>query len=224
MNTASLYPRVTPAEENQLLRQLFAHDPKRLSAFHSFSQAAFADGALSLQFKELIAVSLAHITGCPYCIELHVSRAKEAGVTLEELAETSAVAAAVQSFAAFALSANTLQAYYGKALTDLYSVSNLELLDSISSINERIYDAQFDFIHSVLADGGHISEKDKLIIAVGCAQVLGNAYAIEYFTRRAAVAGIQIEQLAEVGILAAALKAGSAIAHQLNTIFAFERE
>ncbi|MNN02629.1 Carboxymuconolactone decarboxylase family protein [compost metagenome] len=224
MNTASLYPRVTPAEENQFLRRLFAHDPKRLSAFHSFSQAAFADGVLSLRFKELIAVSLASITGCPYCIGLHVIRAKEAGGTLEEIVETSAVAAAVQAYAAFALSTNTLQAFYGQTLTDLYSVSNLEMLDSISSIHERIYDAQFDFIHSVLVDEGHISEKDKLLIAVGCAQVSGSAYAIEYFTHRAAAAGIQAEQLAEVGLLAAALKAGSAIAHQLNTIFAFERE
>lgn len=223
MNTASLYPRVTSAEENKLLRQLFAHDPKRLSAFHTFSKAAFADGVLSLHFKELIAVALAHITGCPYCIDLHVSRAKDAGATLEELAETSAIAAAVQSFAAFAHSANTLQSFYGKNLTDLYSVSNLELLDSVSSINERVHDAQFDYIHTAL-ENGHISEKDKLIIAVGCAQVSGNGYAIEYFTRRAANNDIQLEQLAEVGLLAAALKAGSAIAHQLNIIFAFERE
>ncbi len=35
------------------------------------SKAVFAKGALSEKHKQLIAVAVAHVTQCPYCIEGH---------------------------------------------------------------------------------------------------------------------------------------------------------
>jgi len=71
--------------------------PEIMQAFASFDSAVFKDGALSLKLKELIAVAVAVTTQCPYCIEIHSKRAKEAGASAEELAEATFVAAAIRA-------------------------------------------------------------------------------------------------------------------------------
>ena len=73
-----------------------------LDAFGQFNSKAFAAGALSVREKELIAVAAAHITRCPYCIEGHTKKAKEAGVTEEEIAEAIFVAVAMSAGASLA--------------------------------------------------------------------------------------------------------------------------
>jgi alkylhydroperoxidase/carboxymuconolactone decarboxylase family protein YurZ len=45
--------------------------PQNEHAFKAFSQQVFADGALLARTKELIAVAVAHVTQCPYCIRGH---------------------------------------------------------------------------------------------------------------------------------------------------------
>jgi len=72
------------------------------SAFRNFDQQAFADGALSVKVKELIAVGAAHVTRCPYCIGGHVKRAKKAGATDEEIAEAIFVGVAMSAGASIA--------------------------------------------------------------------------------------------------------------------------
>jgi AhpD family alkylhydroperoxidase len=57
----------------------------------------FADGALSSQTKQLIAVAVALTTQCPYCIELHRTAAREVGATDAQLAEAALVAAAIRA-------------------------------------------------------------------------------------------------------------------------------
>lgn len=61
--------------------------------------------------KELIAVAVAHITGCPYCTDIHTKAAKKAGVTKEELAESILVATALKAGSALAHSVNALNAF-----------------------------------------------------------------------------------------------------------------
>ena len=73
-----------------------------LDAFTRFNTKAFAAGALATREKELIAVAAAHITRCPYCIEVHSKRAKEAGATEEEIAEAIFVAVAMSAGATLA--------------------------------------------------------------------------------------------------------------------------
>ena len=58
-------------------------------ASEDFSHAVFADGALPERTKELIAVAVAHVTQCPYCITGHTRRARRKGASPEEImAET----------------------------------------------------------------------------------------------------------------------------------------
>ena len=71
--------------------------PDVLSAFKAFDKAAFAVGALEVKFKELIAVAVGVTTQCPYCIEIHAKRAKQAGATDAEITEATMVAAAIRA-------------------------------------------------------------------------------------------------------------------------------
>lgn len=86
--------------------------PEAFDTFIAFSNEAVAEGVLSVKEKEIIAVAIAHLTGCPYCIELHVANAKAAGVTREQLAETIFVASALNAGSAFAHSINVLNAWH----------------------------------------------------------------------------------------------------------------
>ena len=63
----SMYP--PPTSEIAHKRRELA--PRQLDAFKAFSAAVFAEGALPVKTKQLIAVAVAHVTQCPYCIRGH---------------------------------------------------------------------------------------------------------------------------------------------------------
>jgi AhpD family alkylhydroperoxidase len=92
------FPNVTP-DLSRLRRQL---SPSAAAAFHEFSQTVFTDGALSKITKHIIAVAVAHVTQCPYCIEGHTRAALQDGATNEELMEAIWIAAEMRAGAAFA--------------------------------------------------------------------------------------------------------------------------
>lgn len=71
--------------------------PDVLSAFKAFDKVAFAAGALDVKVKELIAIAVGVTTQCPYCIEIHAKRAKQAGATDAEITEATMVAAAIRA-------------------------------------------------------------------------------------------------------------------------------
>jgi AhpD family alkylhydroperoxidase len=62
-------------------------------AFTAFSRQVFPDGALAAKTKELVAVAVAHVTQCPYCIPDHTLSARRPGATPEETMEAIWVAA-----------------------------------------------------------------------------------------------------------------------------------
>jgi AhpD family alkylhydroperoxidase len=82
------------------LKKLDEHAPATMKAFWAFDKAVFAEGALTTQQKQLMAVSVALTTQCPYCIELHRKAARNAGATEAQLAEAALVAAAMRAGAA----------------------------------------------------------------------------------------------------------------------------
>jgi AhpD family alkylhydroperoxidase len=79
------------------------------AAFRQFSQAVFRDGALPGKTKQLIAVAVAHVTQCPYCIKGHTRAALRQGATEEELMEAIWVAAEMRAGGAYAHSALALE-------------------------------------------------------------------------------------------------------------------
>jgi AhpD family alkylhydroperoxidase len=83
--------------------------PEAFKGFMEFDKAAFSDGAIPLKYKELMAVAVALTTQCPYCIEIHSKKAKKAGATEQELAETTLVTAALRAGGAMTHGTHTLE-------------------------------------------------------------------------------------------------------------------
>lgn len=79
------------------LKSMDENAPDAMKAFWAFDKAAFAEGALSVREKQLIAVAVALTTQCPYCIEIHTGDARKAGATDAQLAEAAVVAAAIRA-------------------------------------------------------------------------------------------------------------------------------
>jgi len=82
------------------LKTLETKAPEAMKAFVAFDKAALAGGAVSAKFKELIALGVAFPTQCPYCNDIPSQRARAAGASEEEIAETVLVAAALRAGAA----------------------------------------------------------------------------------------------------------------------------
>lgn len=76
--------------------------PEIYAAFRAFGQRVFADGALPAKTKQLIAVAVAHVTQCPYCIRGHTQLAVQKGATDEEIMEAIWVAAEMRAGGAYA--------------------------------------------------------------------------------------------------------------------------
>jgi AhpD family alkylhydroperoxidase len=76
--------------------------PNIHDAFNGFSRAVFAEGALPEKTKQLIAVAVAHVTQCPYCITGHTKLARRKGAGPEEIMEAIWVAAEMRAGSAFA--------------------------------------------------------------------------------------------------------------------------
>src|SRR5262245_29549486 len=79
------------------LKRLGDLAPEAFKAFVAFDEAVVKHGVLPLKYKELIAVGVALTTQCPYCIEIHTKKARQAGATEQELAETTLIAAALRA-------------------------------------------------------------------------------------------------------------------------------
>ena len=76
--------------------------PEIHDAFQVFSQQVFADGALPAKTKQLIAVAVAHVTQCPYCIRGHTKAAMRHGATEQQIMEAIWVAAEMRAGGAYA--------------------------------------------------------------------------------------------------------------------------
>ena len=100
--------QVYPAATKELTEQRKRLAPKPAEAFKAFSRSVFAEGALPAKTKQLIAVAVAHVTQCPYCIRGHTGAALQHGATAEEIMEAVWVAAEMRAGATYAHSALAL--------------------------------------------------------------------------------------------------------------------
>ncbi len=96
--SGSMYPAAT--SETAARRRALA--PEVNDAFEAFSKAVFAEGALPEKTKQLIAVAVAHVTQCPYCIKGHTKVAQRKGATEPEIMEAIWVAAEMRAGGAYA--------------------------------------------------------------------------------------------------------------------------
>jgi AhpD family alkylhydroperoxidase len=102
--------QVYPQATRELAEQRNRLAPGPAQAFKAFSRSVFAAGTLPSKTKQLIAVAVAHVTQCPYCIRGHTSAALHQGATAEEIMEAVWVAAEMRAGGAYAHSALALEA------------------------------------------------------------------------------------------------------------------
>lgn len=98
MDNKTLYPKTTP----ELMEKKAALAPDNIQAWRNFSKTVFKAGALDEKTKQLIAVAVAHVTQCPYCIRAHTPQAMRKGASKEEIMEAIWVASEMRAGAAYA--------------------------------------------------------------------------------------------------------------------------
>ena len=82
--------------------------------------------------KELIAVAVAHVTQCPYCIRGHTKRATMKGATAQEIMEAIWVAAEMRAGGAYAhsvIALDTIARDKAKSAGDLERVAGVSGAD-----------------------------------------------------------------------------------------------
>lgn len=97
MKSDELYPELS----REMSKKRAALAPEISEAYVSFSKAVYKEGALSEKTKQLIAVAVAHVTQCPYCIRIHTRLAMRKGASKEEIMEAIWVAAEMRAGAAY---------------------------------------------------------------------------------------------------------------------------
>jgi AhpD family alkylhydroperoxidase len=68
-----------------------------MAAFRAFDKAALSEGAIPKKSKELMALTVAITTQCPYCINVHNRAARTAGASDAEISEAVLVSAAIRA-------------------------------------------------------------------------------------------------------------------------------
>lgn len=84
--------------------------PESMQALIEMNDKVFQEGALSTKTKEMIAIAVAHATGCAFCIDIHTKNAMRQGASEEEIAEAILVGVAMKASAALSHSAVAINA------------------------------------------------------------------------------------------------------------------
>ncbi|MEH7748924.1 carboxymuconolactone decarboxylase family protein [Neobacillus drentensis] len=189
--------------------------PEQLQAFSEFNTAVMKEGTLSKKEKEIIAVAIAHVTECPYCIDTHTRRAKAEGASLEELVEAVFVVAGVEAGGVVTHSTHLHNAMDPKADDSLYRRSNLKKLVKLNKFAPEGFRSYSAFSRTALKDG-KLSGKFKEIIAVAVAHATQCPYCIDVHTKNAIKLESTNEELAEAIMVTSAVFSGGAYAHLAN--------
>jgi AhpD family alkylhydroperoxidase len=104
------HQHVFPLPSRELSQKRRELAPTVEQAFREFSHQVFTDDALDAKTKQLIAVAVAHVTQCPYCIRGHTKSAHREGASEKQIMEAIWVAAEMRAGAAYAHSVIALAA------------------------------------------------------------------------------------------------------------------
>jgi len=99
-------------EDLKRIPDLIRLSPQAAQSYLAFEQIVYrGSSALSTDVKELIAIAVAHVTGCPYCIDAHVKKFKELGGSPGQIVEAVLVAASTRAGAILSHAAQALNAF-----------------------------------------------------------------------------------------------------------------
>jgi alkylhydroperoxidase/carboxymuconolactone decarboxylase family protein len=86
------------SEDLAKFAEVGAFKPELMDAFFNYyNQAVGTDGALTKREKSLIALAVAHVKQCPYCIDAYTTSCLENGSNPDEMTEAIHVGAAMEA-------------------------------------------------------------------------------------------------------------------------------
>ncbi|WP_158813765.1 carboxymuconolactone decarboxylase family protein [Methylocapsa sp. S129] len=109
-------------------------------------------------------------------------------------------------------------------MTDYQRRSDITAVPTLLALAAREGETFLAFNHAVEREDGAIPRKYRELIALGVALTTQCSYCIDVHTRQAHAQGVTKEELAEVAFIAAAVRAGGALAHSLMALRLFDAE
>lgn len=197
---------------NELARKKADLAPNQIEAWRNFSRKVFEAGALDAKTKQLIAVAVAHVTQCPYCIKAHTPQAMRKGASKEEIMEAIWVAAAGRASGAYTHASIAIEAMDGNAEVQLYPTVTPEMARKKADLAPTQVEAWRTFSNAVFKAGA-LDEKTKQLIALGVSHVTQCTNCIKGHTKTAKMKGASNEQMMEAIWVASEMRAGAAYAH-----------
>lgn len=95
------------SEDLKRMGEIGKYKPEAFKKFMDWYSASLEPGALTRREKLLIAVAVAHVTQCPYCIDAGTKYCYQEGMNLEHITEAVHVAAALRAGASIIHSIQT---------------------------------------------------------------------------------------------------------------------
>ncbi|WP_338791169.1 carboxymuconolactone decarboxylase family protein [Bernardetia sp. Wsw4-3y2] len=80
------------AYRSKMNEKIMAADNKVLKRIFNLDTNAYAEGTLDIKTKELIGLTCSMVLRCDDCIKYHLGKAKEAGISDEQIVEAMAIA------------------------------------------------------------------------------------------------------------------------------------
>lgn len=100
------------SDDRKLLREFKHLAPAEFKGFLELDAIVGRDDSkIPRKYRELMAIAVSCTTQCPYCLDHHTKKAKEAGATREEVAESVLLAAALRAGAAATLGGLALKLF-----------------------------------------------------------------------------------------------------------------
>ncbi len=109
-------------------------------------------------------------------------------------------------------------------MSDYQKPSDIGLVPELIALAPAEGKAFLAFNHAAERGDGAIPRKYRELMALGVAFTTQCAYCIDTHTRQARAAGATRQEIAEAAFVAAAVRAGGALAHSLLALRLYERE
>ncbi|MDR5815664.1 carboxymuconolactone decarboxylase family protein [Caballeronia sp. LZ033] len=197
------HPR-SHTEEARILARL-EREQAAPKAFRALSAPVWKAGALSEKDKHLVAVVIAQITRCAFCIEHHAELARHGGASAAEAVAISYLSAALESL--------------GDAVVSV-DAGNLVVQDEDAVAGSGIAEARQRFVQQVF-DTDALTPALVWVAAAAAAYAQSNDARRRVFHAQALEAGAPGEALDEAYAIAVVLRAGAVYAHVLHVADAF---
>ncbi|WP_144114163.1 carboxymuconolactone decarboxylase family protein [Paraburkholderia sp. BCC1886] len=189
---------MTHADETRILSQLETKNA-HAGAFRRFSRQHWNDGKLSGRDKHIVAVAVAQVTRCEYCIEHHAEIGRKLGASLDDLLAAAYITAALESIETDEI-----------ALSATLGVDVKQSAISRSSAGQ----SRDQFVGDILKDDT-LSLELRLVTASAVAFAQKREALRDTFHRFALENGVSEDALQEGYAVAAVLRAGAVYAHTL---------